>query len=754
MQLILTLVHIIQEIDISTLPPEYGYADGENAYDVFALSAIVTSEMDLLEDTYIGGRDYRDNKIVIDIYGAYTEAFDGNVRNSYSEILLAIEKANDSYNDNRLPIEVNLVEDGEARGYIEVSISDDLDNLQDLSVSEFNRVRAEAEGEDADVLILFTHYSSDPLCGQAADILVDTADSSYAVVRDICIDTHTFAHELGHLQGARHNHQSDPSFTTPFSFGHGWYDLSVPAKTVMSVNSGTCVACPRQGLWSDPFDSFIGSTDPAGTTNTNWNGKVLFSTGPHIASLRGTTQTYDDSPPTGAITISPTVIIPDSTVLITTTFNEEIHPNYTPKIIIIDIDDGILTTADMTKISETVYTHSHTLTTETGIVDLSFSTARDIYGNDVVTIPTNGESFTIIMPDTTAPRIDSINRQDPLAESTADSTLVFRVTFDEDVTGVDQTDFETGGIAISSVTGITANSATQYDVDVSVTSDGIVSLGLKSTGHGIADTATTLNPLTNITPKTTAQTYTVTLPDTTPPVITLTGVNPQTIELGDGYTELGATTNDGSAVTIDDSAFVDAIGSYSILYDSVDSSGNNATQVTRTVTVSDTTSPVITLTSILSDPTDVSPIPITINFDETISGFTISDIVVSNGMTSNFTGSRQSYSVDITPITNGEVTIDIPSNVVQDTSGNGNHAAVQFSIIFETNTAPTVNDLNETTDEDIAFTITLSGSDADSDSLTFAAFTLPSSGTLSVITGINDTSASITYAPNSNFYGD
>ena len=59
----------------------------------------------------------------------------------------------------------------------------------------------------------------------------------------------------------------------------------------------------------------------------------------------------------------------------------------------------------------------------------------------------------------------------------------------------------------------------------------------------------------------------------------------QTIELGAGYTELGATTDDGSPVTIDATAFVDAVGSYPILYDSTDTAGNIATQVSRTVNV-------------------------------------------------------------------------------------------------------------------------------------------------------------------------
>ncbi len=90
-------------------------------------------------------------------------------------------------------------------------------------------------------------------------------------------------------------------------------------------------------------------------------------------------------------------------------------------------------------------------------------------------------------------------------------------------------------------------------------------------------------------------TRTVDVIDTTAPLITLNGANPQIIELGAGYTELGATTDDGSAVNINASEFMDAVGSYTIYYDATDASGNTAVQVTRTVGVVDTTAPVITL---------------------------------------------------------------------------------------------------------------------------------------------------------------
>ncbi|NNM02001.1 MAG: DUF5011 domain-containing protein, partial [Nitrosopumilus sp.] len=96
---------------------------------------------------------------------------------------------------------------------------------------------------------------------------------------------------------------------------------------------------------------------------------------------------------------------------------------------------------------------------------------------------------------------------------------------------------------------------------------------------------------------------TVNVVDTQIPIITLLGDDPQIIELGDGYTELNATAFDvpdgdiSGDIVIDSTAFVDALGSYSITYDVTDSSGNDAVQKIRTVDVVDTTAPVILLDS-------------------------------------------------------------------------------------------------------------------------------------------------------------
>ena len=100
----------------------------------------------------------------------------------------------------------------------------------------------------------------------------------------------------------------------------------------------------------------------------------------------------------------------------------------------------------------------------------------------------------------------------------------------------------------------------------------------------------------------TTVTFSITDVDDTIPEITLVGANPQSIELGTAYSELGATALDNidgditGSIVIDASAVdVNTVGDYTVTYDVQDAAGNQATQVTRTVTIIDTTLPVLTI---------------------------------------------------------------------------------------------------------------------------------------------------------------
>ncbi len=69
------------------------------------------------------------------------------------------------------------------------------------------------------------------------------------------------------------------------------------------------------------------------------------------------------------------------------------------------------------------------------------------------------------------------------------------------------------------------------------------------------------------------------------------------------------------------------------------------------------------------------------------------------------------------------------------------------------NTPPVANDVAASTNEDTTVTITLSGSDADGNPLTFSIVSGPANGTLGPIVPTGPTTATVNYSPNLNFYG-
>src|SRR5574338_196869 len=87
------------------------------------------------------------------------------------------------------------------------------------------------------------------------------------------------------------------------------------------------------------------------------------------------------------------------------------------------------------------------------------------------------------------------------------------------------------------------------------------------------------------------------------PVITLTGTNPQLIQLGGSYSELGATALDAEdgdisgSVSIDDSAVdTGTIGAYEVTYEVTDSDGNTVSKIRTVGVVPIGSLPTLTLT--------------------------------------------------------------------------------------------------------------------------------------------------------------
>ena len=134
------------------------------------------------------------------------------------------------------------------------------------------------------------------------------------------------------------------------------------------------------------------------------------------------------------------------------------------------------------------------------------------------------ETYTVstTVADNTNPRLESIERYNPASQNTDSSSLIYKATFNESVTGVDASDFVLslvgGNAGTGSITGI-SGSGSQYSVTVSASSDGTYNLDLVQ-NHGIEDLADNL--LTNTATTGVDQTYTVnTVPaDSTAPTLT------------------------------------------------------------------------------------------------------------------------------------------------------------------------------------------------------------------------------------------
>ncbi|HIJ65276.1 MAG TPA: PKD domain-containing protein, partial [Candidatus Hydrogenedentes bacterium] len=274
----------------------------------------------------------------------------------------------------------------------------------------------------------------------------------------------------------------------------------------------------------------------------------------------------------------------------------------------------------------------------------------------------------------------------PTVDPTNASPIPVTVTFTEPVTGFDATDVVPGNATVTNFAGSGAN----YSFDLIPAADGLVAVDVPA---GVAQdvaandnkAAQQLTRMYTGTAPATALSSTVEDPTATSPIpVVVTFSRPVAgFDAGDVATT-NATVADfagfGTDYTFDLVPVADGLViaevAEGVAQDAVGNGNAAAPQFSRMYNAA---APTVVLSSTAANPTSTSPIPVTVEFSEPVTGFDATDIVVTNGTVTGLAGSDAAYTFDLTPAGEGLVTADIAADAAQGATGTGNAAATQFA---------------------------------------------------------------------------
>lgn len=199
-----------------------------------------------------------------------------NARNSvssiYSHAVIAVETMNETLQNSAILHQVELA-GVVSLNYNEstTSLDTDLERFYKKNDGQIDEVHKWRDVLSADVCVLIGKYTGG--AGVATTIRADESLAFCVVDVDHASLNYTFAHEIGHLIGARHDVGRDNS-RSPFPYGHGYISPNKNWRTVMAY-SYHCNGCPRIAYWSNPRINHPVNRIPMGTTSLEDNARVL-----------------------------------------------------------------------------------------------------------------------------------------------------------------------------------------------------------------------------------------------------------------------------------------------------------------------------------------------------------------------------------------------------------------------------------------------------------------------------------------------
>ena len=549
--------------------------------------------------------------------------------------------------------------------------------------------------------------------------VTDTAGNASAdlAVSSFTVDTVAPTVTINQASG-----QADPANSTPVNFTVVFSESVTGFATGDVTLTGTAGAATGTVTGSGTtYNVAVTGMTSAGTVIADIaSAKAADAAGNGNAASTSTDNQVDFTPPPPSVSsIDRTGTTPTNaaSVQFTVTFSENVTGVDTGDF---SVSQTGITGASVTGVSGSGDTYTVTVSTGTGDGTLGLNLTDDDSIKNTMNSPLGGagagngnftgQTYTV---DKTAPTV-TVNQASGQADPANSTPVNFTVVFSESVTG-----FATGDVTLTgtagAATGTVTGSGTTYNVAVTgMTSAGTVIADIASAkaadaaGNGNAASTSTDNQVdftppppsvssidrTGTTPTNAASVqFTVTFSES------VSGIDTGDFTLAATGTASGAVASvsaaSGTTVTVTVNT-VTGDGTLGLNLNDNDSIVNGMSvplggagagngNFTGQIYTVDRVSPAVTLSSAASEPTGSSQFGVTATFSESVTGFAIGDISVTNGSAGNFTAvSGTVYTFDVTPAADGSVTVNIAANAAQDSIGNNSAATTAATELTRT----------------------------------------------------------------------
>ncbi|WP_169977078.1 Ig-like domain-containing protein [Tautonia rosea] len=452
---------------------------------------------------------------------------------------------------------------------------------------------------------------------------------------------------------------------------------------VNGATAGVTYSFQAPGGVIDPADDGLYTVIQGANEVSNFGGEFA------PAGSIGTFTIDTDPPPTVALSTTATSPTNLASIPVTVTFSEAVSG--------FDASDLQLTNAsaqDFAIVDSSTYTFLLIPTADGPFsVTVGENAAEDSgnKGNLAASAPLS------LVSDRTAP---AVALSTTATSPTNLASIPVTVTFSEAVSGFDASDLQ---LTNASVANFTTLDDLTYSFDLVPTNEGFVAVSIAAgtiadpSGNEITAPESlelvydTTRPTATLSTTATSPTNASTIPVTLTFSEAVVGFSMSNLLLENGTAD-NLVAIDGTTYTFDLTPA--SQGEFSVAVAegaAVDAAGNPSLASVEIKLVLDLDRPTATLSTAATSPTNQTGVPVTVSFNEAVTGFDVMDLLLENATVRDFIGVGSSYSFTLEPTGIGPFSVSVGEDAAADAAGNGSLAATDSVVLVFDPVAPTVS---------------------------------------------------------------